>query len=221
MKILEVVKCFPKTLYVNFKVFPFKTAIKLPILVSNKLKIDNLYKGSIDIKAPISTFMIKFGIGGSAGIPCSGNEYLSINRNGKLIFKGKAQLSRGVSIRIDSGEISLGSNFYSNKNCFLWCSNKITIEDDVLIGWDVSFRDFDGHSIFYIKEGKAYNHSSEIKINKHVWIASKVSILKGVIIPENCIVAFNSCVTSKFMESNCILGGQPSKIIKKEVNWKK
>jgi len=52
-----------KTIYFNFKVFNFKTAIKLPIFVSYNTKILEINKNSIDIKCKVKPALIKIGFG--------------------------------------------------------------------------------------------------------------------------------------------------------------
>lgn len=52
-----------------------------------------------------------------------------------------------------------------------------------------------------------------IVIGKNVWIGDKVTILSGVTVGDNVIVAANSVVT-KDIPSNCIIAGVPAKIIK-------
>lgn len=42
----------PKTLYINFKVFPFQTAIHLPVFLYGDIQLENLHKGCIHIATP-------------------------------------------------------------------------------------------------------------------------------------------------------------------------
>lgn len=54
----------------------------------------------------------------------------------------------------------------------------------------------------------------EVVIGDNVWIGDKASILAGVHIGDNVIVAANAVVT-KDIPSNCIVAGVPAKIVKK------
>lgn len=212
-----------KTIIFNFKVFPFKTAIKLPILISYKVKTDGLYKNCIEINSDISRFMIKININKpSIGVNCSTTEdgYLGISQGGKIIFTGKANFATGVSIRIDGGKLKIGNGFNSNGNCHFSCGDNVEIGNDVLLGWNVNIRTTDGHTIYNLENPKIKtNENKPIIIGDHVWIASNVDILKNVEIPENCVIGYRSCVTRKFTEKNCIIGGYPAKIIKRGINW--
>lgn len=112
-----------------------------------------------------------------------------------------------------------GNNFSCNRHCFFACSKNITFGDNVLIGWNVNIRDSDGHKIYALNETKKDNSIKSVEIGNHVWIGSNVDILKGVKIQDDCIVRYNSCVTKKIINKNCIIAGYPAKIVKENVNW--
>lgn len=52
-----------------------------------------------------------------------------------------------------------------------------------------------------------------IKIGKNCWIGSKVTVLDGVDLGDNCVVAAGSVVTKSFGD-HVVLGGVPAKVIK-------
>jgi len=52
-----------------------------------------------------------------------------------------------------------------------------------------------------------------IKIGKNCWIGAKVTILDGVTIGDNCVVAAGAVVT-KSMPKNTVIGGIPAKVLK-------
>lgn len=54
-----------------------------------------------------------------------------------------------------------------------------------------------------------------IVIGKKCWIGMNSIILPGVHLGDNTIVAAGAIVTKNFSEGNCVLGGNPAKIIKK------
>ena len=59
-KILHFIISMPKTIYFNFKYLSVKDAIKLPILVSNRVFLENV-GGKILIDGPVKFRMIKIG----------------------------------------------------------------------------------------------------------------------------------------------------------------
>lgn len=62
-----------------------------------------------------------------------------------------------------------------------------------------------------------YADSMPIYIGENTWIGKNSLILKGVTIENNSIVAANSVVTKNIPE-NCIVAGNPAKVVKVEIN---
>lgn len=206
----------PKTIWINYKVFEFKQALRLPILISRKVKVMQIYKNTIILPDTVRTFSIKIGIDGADGVAHEQKGCLLLGEKSKLIFKGKASISKGILIR-SSGKITFGKDFYSNCNLSLICTKNITFGNQCVLGWNIHIRDCDGHPIF--QNRKRVNSDESVSIGNHVWIGQDVKILKGTEIPTDSIIAMNSCVTKKFNETNTIIGGYPAKIIKHNVNW--
>lgn len=225
MKMIKYLMLMPKTILFNLKVFPLKVAIKLPVLISNKVKTTGLYRNCIIINSEVSRFMVKINVdNASNGVNCAYTRrgYFGIKKGGRVIFNGKANFTSGVSIRVDNGNLVFGKNFSANGNCFFSCSENIKIGDDVLVGWNVNIRDSDGHSIFKLNNPNIITNTNKpVMVGDCVWIAANVDILKGAVIPDNCIVGYRSCVTKKFTDINCIIGGYPAKIIQSNIGWRK
>ena len=105
----------------------------------------------------------------------------------------------------------IGKNVFINFDCVFLDLGGITIEDGVLIAPKVSLLS-EGHPISPDKR-----HSlvpKPIHINKNAWIGANATILHGVTIGENSVVAAGS-VVSKDVPDNVVVGGTPAKIIKK------
>lgn len=214
--LIEHILDLPKTIWLNFKVFDFRQAVIFPVLISRKVKIAEIHRGSIIVSNNAKPFSIKIGIEGVDGVTDSRRGYLSIRNNAKICFIGKASLSKGISIR-NSGIVCFGNNFYCNCNLSIVCSHCITFGDDCILGWNIHIRDCDGHSLYQNRE--RINPNKEVQIGNHVWIGQDVKILKGSVIPENSVIAMNSCVTKSFTELNTIIGGYPAKVLKHKVDW--
>lgn len=104
----------------------------------------------------------------------------------------------------------IGKNVFINFDCVFLDLGGINIEDDVLIAPKVSLLS-EGHPI-----NPKERHSlipKPIHIKKNAWIGANATILQGVTIGENSIVAAGS-VVSKDVPNNTIVGGTPAKIIK-------
>ena len=64
-----------------------------------------------------------------------------------------------------------------------------------------------------------WKHSSHapVVIGENCWIGRNVSIMKGVTIGDNSIIAANAVVT-KSVPANCIAAGNPAKVVKTDID---
>ncbi|OYU95676.1 MAG: hypothetical protein CFE21_11085 [Bacteroidetes bacterium B1(2017)] len=140
-----------------------------------------------------------------------------LNINGTLSILGKYSIGRGC--RIDIGKdakVTIGEGGYMNSNTKLIIMHSLAIGKECVIAWDCQFLDEDFHTIAY--EGKR-DSGDGIVIGNNVWIANGVKIYKGTSIPNGCVLAANSVVKGVFEEENCLIGGHPAKIIRRDIQW--
>jgi acetyltransferase-like isoleucine patch superfamily enzyme len=105
----------------------------------------------------------------------------------------------------------IGKNVFINFDCVFLDLGGIIIEDNVLIAPKVSLLS-EGHPVS--PESRHSLVPSAIHIKKNVWIGANATILPGVTIGENSIVAAGAVVT-KNVPDNSIVGGVPAKFIKR------
>ena len=65
------------------------------------------------------------------------------------------------------------------------------------------------------KNPKNHLKGEDVKIGKNCWIGMNAMILPGVFLGDNTIVGAGAVVTKSFIEGNCVIAGNPAKIIKK------
>jgi len=104
----------------------------------------------------------------------------------------------------------IGKNVFINFDCVFLDLGGITIEDNVLIAPKVSLVT-EGHPTSI--EDRHSLIPQPIRIKKNAWIGANATILGGVTIGENSIVAAGA-VVSKDVPDNSIVGGVPAKCIK-------
>ena len=107
--------------------------------------------------------------------------------------------------------IQLGKNIFINRGCTFLDLGGIVIEDDVLLGPQVNIIT-ENHPIDPTKR-KMLDLKSVV-IKRNVWIGANATILPGVTVGENAIVAAGAVVT-KDVPANTIVGGVPAKFIRK------
>lgn len=106
--------------------------------------------------------------------------------------------------------IRIGKNVFINHACSFLDLGGIRIEDDVLIGPRVNLIT-ENHPVDPAKR-KSLDLKS-ILVKKNAWIGGGATILPGVTIGENAIVAAGA-VVNKDIPDNSIAGGVPVKIIR-------
>ncbi len=105
----------------------------------------------------------------------------------------------------------LGKNVFINFDCTFLDLGGISIEDNVLIAPKVSLLS-EGHPME--PKNRQSLTVAPIHIKKNVWIGANATILQGVTIGENSIIAAGA-VVSKDVPDNVIAGGIPAKVIKR------
>ena len=106
--------------------------------------------------------------------------------------------------------ITLGKNVFINSGCHFQDQGGIIIGDDVLIGHNVVLATLN-HDFAPDQRGNL--HPAPVIIKDRVWIGSSVTVLPGVTIGENAIVAAGATVT-KDVPANTVVAGVPAKVIK-------
>lgn len=104
----------------------------------------------------------------------------------------------------------IGKNVFINFDCTFLDLGGITIEDNVMLAPKVSLLS-EGHPIS-AKDRQTLT-TGKIHIKKNAWIGANATILQGVTIGENSVVAAGA-VVSNDVPDNTVVGGIPAKIIK-------
>lgn len=114
--------------------------------------------------------------------------------------------------------IRIGKNCSFGEYTHITCCNRIIIGENVLTGRFVLIADNshgDFNNINMPPRERPLFSKGPIVINDNVWIGDRVSILGGVSIGENSIVATGAIVT-KDVPANSLVAGCPAKIIKQK-----
>ena len=213
---VKTVLSIPKTIWVNFSCLPFHQAIKLPIWVSYDTKV--MLKGGIKIDSKIKFAMIRIGF--LQPLACSKETTrLYILKKGNIIFKGETHLGHGTKIIVrNNAMLIIGDNFAISGNTTVNCYKKIIFGNNIQFSWDCLVMDSDTHTIIGTTN-EICNQDKEIIFGNKIWIGCKCTILKGAIIPNNCVIGACSLVSKGKFEENTIIMGTPAKCVKKIASW--
>ena len=220
--ILELLFSLPKTIWFNFKVLPFKSAMKLPFFISCHTKVKGVNRKNFVCTLENPKFgMCRIGISGSeTGLLIKKTSLLYIHNGGSIYVKGPISISRGIYIEANKGKIIFGKDIKMNTGCYIEAeTSNIEIGNDCSFGWNCVVKNCDGHVI--ISDGEENPNNGNIVIGNHCWICSESSILKNSFLPDNSILAYKSLLIKKITEKpGCLFAGTPAKVVKENINWR-
>lgn len=106
--------------------------------------------------------------------------------------------------------ITVGENVFINACCHFQDHGGVTLGDGCQIGHNVVFATLN-HGLQPEDRGTTY--PAPIVLGKNVWVGSNATILQGVTIGDNAVVAAGAVVT-KDVPTDAIVGGVPARFIK-------
>lgn len=131
-----------------------------------------------------------------------------------------------VCVNGNGQQVTIGKNTsfapFSRVQITVDDSNKVSIGDDCMFSNSIYIWGTDGHAMIDAKTKKVINKQKHpLKIGNHCWIGESCKITKHAVIPDNCIVGIASVVTKVFTKTNCVIAGNPGKVIhsKRKVDW--
>lgn len=106
--------------------------------------------------------------------------------------------------------ITLGKRIFINAGCKLQDQGGVVIGDGCLIGHNTVMATLN-HDLSSSK--RADMHPAAITIGRNVWIGSNATILPGVTIGDNAVVAAAAVVT-KDVPENAVVMGAPARVVR-------
>lgn len=106
--------------------------------------------------------------------------------------------------------ITIGKNVFINSGCRFQDQGGIVFGDGALIGHNVVLATLN-HG--FLPEERSTTYPAPIIIGKNVWIGANATILPGVTVGDNAIIAAGAVVTKEVPE-NTVVGGVPARILK-------
>lgn len=201
-----------KTIYMNFHYLPLRQALHFPIYVYGRMEIRHprtnqgklviadqiVRRGVIKIgkrDAYVNTSAQKtiWTIAGTLKFDIAvwfmHGTYLMVAKNGILTFcKGDCRQQEEKPL--------LWTMIGSNSK--IMCFEKVTIEHNVRITWEVQIYDTSFHYVQSLETGDIGGLTKPIVIKANCWIGNRCTISKGAFLPESSILAGGSLLNKDF-----------------------
>lgn len=110
------------------------------------------------------------------------------------------------------GRIRIGDCVLMSPGSRISASDEVTIGNGVMLANGCYVTDSDWHTIYdrTVRDGKV----TPVTIGDNVWLGDHATVLKGVTIGENSVVAARAVVT-RDVPANVVVAGNPAKVVKK------
>ncbi|MFT6288131.1 MAG: acetyltransferase-like isoleucine patch superfamily enzyme [Alcanivorax sp.] len=109
------------------------------------------------------------------------------------------------------GAISIGNGVLMSPGTRLSASDKITIGDGVMMANGTYITDSDWHTVY--DRTQRDERATPVVIEDNVWLGDHATVLKGVTVGENSVIAARAVVT-RDIPANVIAAGNPAKVVK-------
>ncbi|MES2486373.1 MAG: transferase [Bacteroidota bacterium] len=206
-----------KTLYFNYKKFPFTVAKKLPVFFYGPVKLTDI-SGEIIIDAPIKRAMIGFG---------QPYEFTSLHKgiaelklSGTIVFKGHVQFGKDYFIYIAKDAYAEFGHMASlASNGKIICTQSIIFGKYARIGSESQLIDTTFHKMIDLATGRQMPVAGNIVLGDFNYVANRVSIMKNTITPNFCTISSNSLCNKDYTAfgQNIMIGGTPAKLLKTNI----
>lgn len=207
-----------KTIYFNFKKFPFTIAKKLPVYFYGKVYFKNI-EGKILIEAPIKKGMIGFGQQYETKTRANGTAEIAIV--GTVKFKGHVQFGKDYFLYVAKDSyLEMGNMSSLGSNGKIICYNKIILGEFARIGFESQLMDSAFHQMIDTSTGHQKELNSSILIGSYNYIGNRVSIMPKTITPDYCTISSSSFCNKDYshLGQNILIGGVPAQLLKENIS---
>lgn len=165
----------------------------------------------------LESLIIEKDVSYQAPVRFSGNGYVAVGASVKFGYYDAPRFGNGeilIQARDIHSQITIGQNTAFSNNVSVVARRSIIIGANCLIGDGVRIVDADFHDIQAHLRHESSGEISPVVVGPNVWIGSGVTILKGVQIGANAVIAAGALVCSDLPE-HVVAGGVPAKVLRK------
>lgn len=137
---------------------------------------------------------------------------IRIGRNLTAIGERNSPVEIGVWGREPGlGRVDIGDCVLLSPGSRISASDEIVIGDGTMLAHGVYVTDSDWHSLYDRTQRDA--RVTPVRIGRNVWLGDHATVLKGVTIGENAVVAARAVVT-RDVPANAVVAGNPARVVR-------
>ncbi len=110
-----------------------------------------------------------------------------------------------------AGTVRIGHGVLMSPGSRISASDEITIGDGVMMANGTYITDSDWHTVY--DRTRRADEATPVRIGRNVWLGDHATVLKGVTIGENSVVAARA-VVARDVPANVIVAGNPATVVK-------
>lgn len=144
---------------------------------------------------------------------------LCLGANAHLNIEGNVEFCPGSSLILtENARFTIGANTTFAGDSYFVITGHSKIGKDCRFSWGINFLDSDLHELRN-RHGEVTNLASAITLGDRIWVSHRVSILKGVSIGDDSIIAAGAVVTKSFPARSILAGVPAQKIGEFDGQW--
>jgi acetyltransferase-like isoleucine patch superfamily enzyme len=131
---------------------------------------------------------------------------------GALTIGNGCAIDPGCELTAKSGKLAIGGDGFIGRGCVIVCREAIAMGANVLLGEYVTIRDQDHRYGDEVPTKDNGFETAPIVIGHNVWIGAKATVLRGVTIGDDAVIAAGAVVNGD-VAAGTIVGGVPARQI--------
>ena len=200
------------TLRLNFRLLPWRQALRLPIVVDGPLRVEIGPEARLILPADAGRGIIRLGSRHETYKAAAGRGQFSLFGTWKA--EGPIRLGIDSCLYIHRGALLItGRGIYIARDSQVECAEAVTIGDHVLAG-EIYLCDSAGHSVTH---GTVVSPLTRpIHISAGCYLGYRTMVLRGAQIPPHCVVGSGAVCTRDFIrdypDGHLLLTGVPAQV---------
>ena len=154
------------------------------------------------------------GIGIGRGVWIDPSAHLAAHDGGTIVIGDGTEIgARATLIAERDGAIRIGADSHVGIGAVIIARDEVTIGADALLSQYVAIRDHDHGTAPGTPYRLQASPRAPVAIGRNVWLGTKVTVVKGVSIGDDCVVGANAVVTRDLPPASLAVG-VPARVIR-------